>query len=65
MAEKRVYTAKEVQEMLGISRAATYSLIHSGEFKFIVAGGRYLVSKESFDNWLNNSEPALARERKA
>ena len=64
MAEKRVYTVKEVQDILDISRAAVYALIKKGEFKYIVAAGRYLISKQSFDDWLNNPEPVPARERK-
>lgn len=62
MAEKRVYTVKEVQDILAISRPAVYALLKKGEFKYIVAAGRYLISKQSFDEWLN--EPAPDHEKR-
>ena len=64
MAEKRIYRVKEIQDILDISRPAVYDLIKRGEFKYIVAAGRYLISKQSFDDWLNNPTPTPAREKK-
>lgn len=64
MAEKCIYTVKEIQGMLEISRPAVYDLIKRGEFKYIVAAGRYLISKQSFDDWLNNPTPAPAHEKR-
>ena len=64
MAEKRIYTVKEIQEILDISRPAVYDLLKRGEFKYIVAAGRYLISKQSFDDWLNNPTPMPAHEKR-
>ena len=35
IAEKRCYTVKEVQEMLGISRPTVYELLKKNEFRWI------------------------------
>lgn len=57
MAEKRCYTVKEVQEMLGISRAAVYDLLKHSDLHYVVVAGRYLVSKKSFDEWIDKTPP--------
>lgn len=58
---KRVYTCKEVQDMLGVSRTTIYSLISENVFRTVRVGGQYRISKASFDKWLdsqsNNNEP--------
>lgn len=51
--EKRTYTVQEIQHMLQISRPTAYSLVRSGEFKTVRVGDRILVSKKSFDAWLD------------
>ena len=38
IAEKRCYTVKEVQEMLGISRPTVYELLKKNEFRWIQIG---------------------------
>lgn len=53
--EKRCYKVKELQEMLGISRAAVYDLLKRKEFQWVVVGGKYIISKSSFDEWLDGS----------
>ena len=64
MAEKRCYTVKEIQEMLGVSRVTVYELLKRGEHHYVIVGGKYLVSKKSFDEWLDqtpvNSMDSLA-----
>ncbi len=55
MAEKRCYTVKEIQEMLGISRTTIYKLLKEGKFPYVVLGGKYLVSKKYFDEWIDSS----------
>lgn len=56
---KRTYTVKEVQEMLGVSRVAVYNLLKKEEFRYIkVNGGKYRISKKSFDDWLDKG-PSL------
>ena len=53
MNEKRCYTVKELQEILQISRPAVYDLLKRNEFKWVLVGGKYLISKKSFDEWLD------------
>lgn len=53
--EKRCYKVKELQEMLGISRAAVYDLLKRKECQWVVVGGKYIISKANFDEWLDGS----------
>ena len=53
-AEKRCYTVKEIQEILGISRPTVYELLKKNEFRWIQIGTKYRISKKSFDGWLVN-----------
>ena len=52
-AEKRCYTAKEIQDILGISRPTVYELLKKNEFRWIQIGTKYRISKKSFDGWLD------------
>ena len=52
-AEKRCYTVKEVQDILGISRPTVYELLKKNEFRWIQIGTKYRISKKSFDGWLD------------
>ena len=52
---KRCYTVKEVQEILDVSRPTVYALLKKKEFRWIqLDGGKYRISKKSFDDWLDN-----------
>ena len=53
MEEKRCYTVKELQEILGISRPTVYELLKKHEFGWIEIGNKYRISKKSFDEWLD------------
>ena len=53
MEEKRCYTVKELQEILGISRLTVYELLKKHEFRWIQIGNKYRISKKSFDEWLD------------
>lgn len=54
MTEKRCYTVKELQEILGISRPTVYNLLKRNEFRWVqLDGGKYRISKKSFDDWLD------------
>lgn len=60
MQEKKIYDAKEIQEMLMLGRSKTYEFLEKvykdkGPFKVIKIGRQYRVFKESFDNWINSS----------
>lgn len=52
-AEKRCYTVKEIQEILGIRRPTVYELLKKNEFRWIQIGTKYRISKKSFDGWLD------------
>ena len=63
MAEKRCYTVKELQEILGISRPTVYNLLKKNEFRWVqLDGGEYRISKKSFDDWLNKLPQELESE---
>ena len=52
MSEKRYYTGKELQEILGVSRPTVYNLLKKNEFRWIqLDGGKYRISQKSFDDW--------------
>lgn len=51
--EKRCYTVKELQEILGISRPTVYELLKKNEFRWIRIGTKYRISKKSFNEWLD------------
>lgn len=54
MAEKRCYTVQELQEILGVSRPTVYNLLKRNKFRWIqLDGGKYRISKKSFDDWLD------------
>ena len=52
-ADKRCYTVKEIQDILGISRPTVYELLKKNEFRWIQIGTKYRISKKSFDGWLD------------
>lgn len=53
MEDKRIYTVEEIQEILGICKSSAYSLVKKGEFSCVKIGSTYRISKNSFDEWLN------------
>ena len=53
ITEQRCYFVKDIQQMLGLSRQAVYDLMRRKEFHWVVVGGKYCVSKKSFDRWLD------------
>jgi excisionase family DNA binding protein len=55
MEEKRCYTVKELQVILGISRPTVYELLKKNEFRWIQIGTKYRISKKSFDEWLDHN----------
>ena len=50
--EKNYYTVKEIMTMLGISRPTVYSLLKQNQFRWLMLGGKYRISRKSFDEWL-------------
>ena len=47
---------KEIQEILDVSKPTVYALLKRKEFHSIVIGGKHLISKKSFDAWLDGIE---------
>ena len=52
-SEKRFYTVKELQEILGISRPTVYELLKMELFSWVKIGTTYRISKNSFDKWFD------------
>lgn len=55
MEEKRCYTVKDLQNILGVTRQTVYELLKSSEFRWVKIGSSYRISKKSFDEWLDQS----------
>ena len=41
MSEKRCYTVKELQAMLGVSRPSVYELLKKNVFRSFIVGGKH------------------------
>ena len=53
MEEVPMYlSAKEIVQVLGISRSNVYDIMHSIDFPLTVVGGRRMVQRERFFKWL-------------
>ena len=52
--DKRVYTVNEIQDILGIGRTSAYNLVNQNLFHVVRVGGSILISKKSFDEWLDS-----------
>ena len=58
IAEKRCYTVKEVQEMLGISRPTVYELLKKNEFPGSRLETSIVFQKRVLTNgWIRNPKP--------
>lgn len=54
MFENRItIPLKEASEMLGLSTATMYKLVHSEGFPSIRVGKKILINVEGLKNWLN------------
>ena len=45
--------ANDISNLLGISKSTSYELMSDDEFPSIRLGGRVLVEREKFINWLD------------
>lgn len=53
-SERRCYTVEDLQAILEVSRPSVYNLLKRKEFRwFQINGGKYRISKKSFDEWLD------------
>lgn len=50
----------EVGEVLGISRAGAYELIHSAGFPHIKIGNRLVVPRDKFIAWIDENTEVVA-----
>lgn len=48
----RIYTVKDIQSILKISKNTAYTLIQSGAFPVLRIGRTYRIPAEGFDAWL-------------
>lgn len=66
MSEKRCYSINDIQEILGICKTTAYNLIKENQFRTVLIGGKYRISRKSFDAWLDGemaeAEPEQNRE---
>lgn len=49
-------TVKDLQKILNVSRDLAYALMHSHGFPSIKIGGRYFVSRDALERWLQRYE---------
>ena len=54
MAAPLTYDVKEVSEMLGLSLGSTYSLCRDGSLPAVRLGGRWLIPRKRFHEWLDS-----------
>lgn len=52
----RTYNVSDIQNILGISRTMAYRLVNSNPFRVVRVGNRILISKKSFDEWLDKGD---------
>ncbi len=50
------YTIEDIQQILSISRPTVYKMIDQGCFQTVRVGNRTMITKASFDIWLNDKE---------
>lgn len=54
--ERQTYTAKEISAYLGISKVGAYNLMQGKDFPLLKIGGRVLVKKADFEEWLKQQQ---------
>jgi excisionase family DNA binding protein len=61
-----VYTVAQVAELLGLSTTSTYGLVREGAIPARKLGGRWVIPRQRFHDWLNelaDSPPAAVPAR--
>jgi len=56
-----VLQAKDIQNILGISKGKTYELMNSSDFPTIYLNKRMVVPKDKFFEWLNQDKRKIKR----
>ena len=54
----RCYSVDDLQEILQISKPTIYSLLKRKEFRWFLIGGKYRISRKSFDEWFDGKTAA-------
>jgi excisionase family DNA binding protein len=52
---RAVYTVREVADLLSLSTGSTYALVRAGEIPARKLGGRWVIPKQRFHDWLNSA----------
>ena len=60
--QPEVYTAREVARMLRLNLGGTYALIQKGVIPAIRMGGRWLIPRRRFHDWLDGLTDAEPEE---
>ncbi|WUR59773.1 helix-turn-helix domain-containing protein [Micromonospora chokoriensis] len=62
---RAVYSVREVARLLSLSLGSTYALVREGEIPARKLGGRWVIPKKRFHDWLNeaNEQDNRASER--
>lgn len=59
-----VYTVKEVAVMLSLSLGITYGLVRDGTIPSLRAGGRWLIPRRAFHEWLDSAGEVNRQDRR-
>lgn len=54
--EPRFISIDDVAAILGVSRTTVYSAVKRGQFAGVKVGGRFLILRAPFEEWLQNVE---------
>lgn len=52
----KVYTAKDLQKLFGISKDRSYQLLHNKQFPTVTINKRMYVTEDALKKWLHNLE---------
>lgn len=58
--DKLVYTVNETAQILNIGLSKAYELIQQKQIPNVRVGRKFLIPKQSLENWLANSSGAKA-----
>lgn len=60
---RAVYTVREVAALLSLSLGSTYALVRSGEIPALKLGGRWVIPKKRFHEWLDSAAVSATGDR--
>ncbi len=60
--ERRVYFVNEVAEILGVSRQTVLKYVKSGVVPGLRVGGRYLIMKDEFEEFLRTGGERISEQ---